>query len=226
MYCAYILIDTKDFKVFYVGKTHINRLKIRKSEHRSHSQKRRNKRANKIKKLLREGCDFHILPVKFYKTEKEAYEDESNVISLYKNRGYNLCNSTEGGEGLRNPTKETRKKMAQNARERFMKDQNPSKKPEVKKLRSEFFKKNNPMHNPQIKRKAIKAIISSCGKKVCQFSLEGDFIEQFNSIRDASRKTNINREGISRCCREELKTSGGFVWKFFNNFDKLGRIRQ
>ncbi len=222
MYCCYTLIDTRDFDVFYVGKCALDRLNARKSEHKSRAKTLNNHRANKIKKLFREGYDFEIIPTKFYLTEEEAYEDEPNIIQWYRDRGYKLCNATDGGEGLRNPSLETRAKMAENASKRFSGLGNPSKMPHVKKLRSEFFKKNNPMHDPVIKEKAIKAIKASCAKLVGQYSQEGKLINTFESIREAAKQVKIGREGISRCCQDKLKTSGGFVWKFLNNSNRLG----
>lgn len=39
----------------------------------------------------------------------------------------------------------------------------------------------------------------------------------YNSIKEASRKTNINKKNISYCCRkvEHYKTAGGYHWKFY-----------
>ena len=222
MYCCYTLVDTRDFDVFYVGKTRLDLLNIRKNQHKYETKRRNDKRSNKIKKLLKKGYSFEIIPTKFYKTEEEAYKDEENIINYYRNRGYNLCNTTPGGEGVRNPSLETRKKLSKNASERFSGDGNPSKRPEVKAKRAKFFKENNPMYNEKIKTKTIKAIMKSCAKKVCQYSLEGEYINTFDSIKDASRKTGKCRYGISGCCNKKLKTSGGFIWKFDSNINDLG----
>lgn len=53
-------------------------------------------------------------------------------------------------------------------------------------------------------------------KKVQQFTIDGEFVAEYDSIRDAARKTNINRTGIKRCCEGDkwYKKSGGFVWKY------------
>lgn len=222
MYCCYTLIDTKDFDIFYVGKSSLDRLNDRKSEHIYSSKNKKNYRSNKIRKLLKEGFNFHIIPIKFYLTEEESYQDETNMINLYKNMGYKLCNTTEGGEGLRNPSVETRKKLAKAASKRFSGLGNPSKMPHVKKLRSEFFKKNNPMLDPIKKEKIIESIKASCAKPVLQFSKTGDFIKEYESIREAARVLETGKEGISRCCHGKLKTSAGFVWKFSNESKKLG----
>lgn len=52
-------------------------------------------------------------------------------------------------------------------------------------------------------------------KPVLQFSLNGDFINEWASKGEAQRKTGIYRGNIGRCCTEG-KTAGGFIWKFKN----------
>ncbi len=62
--------------------------------------------------------------------------------------------------------------------------------------------------------------IGVCGDNSClkvkQLSLKGDFISEFYSMSEASRKTGLQISNISRCCRKERKSSGGFMWEFSN----------
>lgn len=51
-------------------------------------------------------------------------------------------------------------------------------------------------------------------KKVYQYSLSWEFIKQWNSIVDASKKLWIHQWNISACCKWRQKTTGGFTWKF------------
>lgn len=51
-------------------------------------------------------------------------------------------------------------------------------------------------------------------KSVLQFSINGDFIKEYPFIRKAGRDNNINYGGIIRCCKGELKTSGGYIWRY------------
>ena len=39
--------------------------------------------------------------------------------------------------------------------------------------------------------------------------------EIFNGIREASRKYNIDRSDISKCCQGKRKTAGGYKWEYF-----------
>jgi len=50
---------------------------------------------------------------------------------------------------------------------------------------------------------------------VIQFDLKtGKIIYRFNSIKEASYETNINREGISSVCVKKCKSAGGYGWKY------------
>lgn len=53
------------------------------------------------------------------------------------------------------------------------------------------------------------------GKKIQQFDLSGNLINEFNSIREASEKTGIDRKSISNCAKEvkHYNTAKGFKFK-------------
>jgi group I intron endonuclease len=51
-------------------------------------------------------------------------------------------------------------------------------------------------------------------KQVIQLDLEDIFIAKYASVAEASRKTEISKTCISRCCRGERKDSGGFKWNY------------
>ena len=48
--------------------------------------------------------------------------------------------------------------------------------------------------------------------KIKQHDLEGNFIKEYESIQEASRKTGIASMGIGKCVRKTLYSSGGFRW--------------
>lgn len=51
-------------------------------------------------------------------------------------------------------------------------------------------------------------------KSVNQYSLYNEYIKTFLSARRASEELNICHSGIIRCCNGQLKTCGGFIWRF------------
>ena len=48
---------------------------------------------------------------------------------------------------------------------------------------------------------------------VDQYDLQGNFIQTFSSIGEASNKTGISRSGIGNCINGVGKSSGGFQWR-------------
>lgn len=51
-------------------------------------------------------------------------------------------------------------------------------------------------------------------KSVCQYTKDGKLIKEFESVSEASKITNLSPGNISRCCNKEIKTVGGFIWRF------------
>ena len=51
-------------------------------------------------------------------------------------------------------------------------------------------------------------------RPVKQYTLDGQFVSSYESIRDAARKTGINRSGIMDCCKKEIKYTHGFVFRY------------
>ena len=53
-------------------------------------------------------------------------------------------------------------------------------------------------------------------KAVLQYDKQGNFIKEYYSISQASRDTFTDKSHIGHVCRGEMKTSGGFIWKYKN----------
>lgn len=51
-------------------------------------------------------------------------------------------------------------------------------------------------------------------RPVCQMSLSGEFIERYDCIADAERRTGICNQNIGKCCRGRRANAGGFQWKY------------
>lgn len=51
-------------------------------------------------------------------------------------------------------------------------------------------------------------------KKVGQYDLNGKFIKEFNSTREAASQLNLDSSTISKVCRGINKTHGGFIFKY------------
>lgn len=97
-----------------------------------------------------------------------------------------------------NLSKETLQKMSQAAKNR----QGPG----------TFFGKH---HSEKAKRILSKLRM----RPVKMFSLDGNFIKEFDSIKNAAEQMNIHKVAISNCCRGMTKTSGGYIWKYSDSCD-------
>lgn len=67
-------------------------------------------------------------------------------------------------------------------------------------------------HTSWIKGKNIKI---KPDKHVFQYSaIDGKFIKEWSTAKNASIELDCNPEGIGQCCRGNSKTAGGFIWKY------------
>ena len=51
-------------------------------------------------------------------------------------------------------------------------------------------------------------------KPVLQFSKNGNFVNEYPSIKDAKIKTGIDESNIGKVCKGKLNSAGGFLWKY------------
>lgn len=51
-------------------------------------------------------------------------------------------------------------------------------------------------------------------KNIIQYDVNGNLIDEFENIRQASLSTNINYSTIRNCCKGIKQSAGGFIWKY------------
>lgn len=61
---------------------------------------------------------------------------------------------------------------------------------------------------------AKKRTAQALSHHVIQLSLDNNFIAEYNSLAEAEKQTGIGHGHISRVCRGERKTTGGYIWKY------------
>lgn len=54
----------------------------------------------------------------------------------------------------------------------------------------------------------------SMSKSVLQFDKNGNFIKEWISANEVGRILKLHQPNISRCCKGERKTCGGFIWRY------------
>ena len=92
---------------------------------------------------------------------------------------------------------------------------------------------NNPMygkkHTDEVKVKMSKnnhmngknGGLAPISKKVDAYSLEGEFMQTFDSMKEAGESIGRSSTGINNCIKGRSKTCGGFIWKYK---DRTGNI--
>lgn len=54
-------------------------------------------------------------------------------------------------------------------------------------------------------------------KPVDMYSLDGEFIKRWGTIKEASKELNIAATHITDCCKGKYKKSGGYIWRYAAN---------
>ncbi|MBR1578558.1 MAG: hypothetical protein IJ653_08265 [Bacteroidales bacterium] len=79
------------------------------------------------------------------------------------------------------------------------------------------FKKDYPDVPPQ-----IDLNITNLNKRnVLQFSLDGVFIKEWESVLDAERGTGTHESGIRQVCYGKYRQCNGFMWRYRDEFDEI-----
>lgn len=65
----------------------------------------------------------------------------------------------------------------------------------------------------------------SNAKRIYQYSISGDFIQEWDCISSASKMLGINNSNISMCANHKRNNAGGFRWEYFYA-DKISNIEK
>lgn len=74
-------------------------------------------------------------------------------------------------------------------------------------------------------KKILKKIQEQSKIKVNQYDTNGNFIQSFESFRDAGKSLNINHGNISRCCSGIYKHTGGYIFKKENDKENINSLK-
>lgn len=236
MYKLYCLAETDTGRVFYIGITK----RTLKERLQSHSWSSMTKKGIKWKSTTPKSKHIRHL-----RTKKIAFEivgllesaEKSNIeaaerqyISFAKRLGFNLTNSTSGGQGMldyqhkpetikrlrrlnsgkgnpnwnKSPSEETR------AKQRKALKGKPRPRPKdyegwrrrISENHADVSGANNPMYNKP----------SPTRKKIAQYTLEGVKIAEYPSATAAARAIGLSRVTVSNCASGRSPSAGGFKW--------------
>lgn len=130
-------------------------------------------------------------------TKEEAEDVEQKLIAEYDSikNGYN----TENGGSVNKHTEESRKKLSENSPWNGRKH-----------TEEELKKMSESQKGKRIGAENVRS------KRVAQYNLQMHLIKVWDCTRDAERETGINHANISRCCNKTYQTSGGFIWRYYD----------
>lgn len=63
--------------------------------------------------------------------------------------------------------------------------------------------------------------ITTNKKRVLQFSLDGKFIREWDSIIEIENNIKCHESGVRQCCYGKYRQSGGYMWRFRDEFDDI-----
>ena len=158
-------------------------------------------------------------------TRKKISEANKGKIPWMKGKKHTEETRKKISEAIKDKplSKETRKKISESliGHPGYMKGKKHTE--EAKRKISEHNKgkyaPNKGKHLSEETRKKISETLKSNpdksrAKKVIQYDLNNNYINTFNSITEASIKTNGDKNGICQTCKGRRITSGGFIWKY------------
>lgn len=157
-----------------------------------------------------------------YCTEQELDEREMYYINLYNsiNNGYNLSNGGKTNRGFKWSEEQKDKKRGKNhplyGKPAYNKGIPMTKEQKhlISKRQKEYYETHDGFfkgkhHNDETKKK-----LSRSKKKtpIIQYTLDGKYVNEFESICEASRITNIDKGSISSCVGRKINTVEGFIF--------------
>jgi hypothetical protein len=189
----HIRLDTN--KPFYIG------IGSSTNYSRAHEKCRRNSHWTRIVNKTSYKIDIVLDDL----TWEEACIKEKEFISLYgrldNNTGY-LCNHTDGGEGIYNPSDEIRKKKSQSMMGKNKGFSNGMTKLENRKKLSDSRKGR------------FMGIEHSRSVGVNCYNLNNEFIKKYDCLMDAQRETSVPNSNIVKVCKGERNHAGGYIWRY------------
>jgi len=215
----------------YIGQSiNINR---RMNQYKNQSCQAQKKLYNSINKYGWESHKFeiiHELPEDVKQEVLDRYEQL--YIDLYRDCDFELMNLREAG--IRGKlSEEGRKKLLSYNIGKTMSKESIEKMIETKKRN--YIKENHPMYGKlrgeEVKQKISKTKLSKKikqseeiiekrfknNKKVLQYTLDNALVKEWRSANQAFKTLNISADSIRKCCRNEFRHAGKFIWKYKNN---------
>lgn len=208
----YALVDPRDDRVRYVGKT-IRTLEQRLYFHFYSLRREKNKRCSWMKSLLKQDLKPNIILLEEFPYRKDWFDREIYWIAYYRSLFSDLLNMTDGGDGNNNQvfSKEAIEKRAARLRGVPCKEET-----KLKIAKAHKGKRNSEIHNYNTR----EGIIKLQGRPILQFTKDNIFIKEWRCTTDACKDLKLGTDyrhaasGISAVLRKLKHTAYGYIWKY------------
>lgn len=168
-------------------------------------------------------------------TKEEAEQKEIELISYYNSNnedyGYNLSSGGESGSKGYKHTEEARKHMSENrkGKKNAMYGKHHTEetieKERIKHLRENLSEET--IYKMSVAKKGKKRDRKSVEKQIDTMSNQVICLETkivYKNTIEAGIKNNLDRSSISKVCRKERETCGGYHWAYLKDLDENSRI--
>jgi group I intron endonuclease len=222
----YTLSDPNTNIVKYVGKTINPKIRFRTYIKQAKKGKRNNLVINWVKSLLKNNMEPKMEIIDEIDGPWEWLEQY--WISQMKAWGFKLKNMTDGGDSNPMDNLQNRVKVSNHMKNLIKSSEwceNISKSKKGVPVHSDeqkdkYSKMNSGEGNPMFNKKHTNESLKKMKLPVLQYSLEGEFIKEWESAADVERETDMLARSINRCAKGDRATAYGYLWSYKN---KKGR---
>lgn len=193
--------------------------------------KTKDSRENKHKKTFGSQITYTYID-EVNSLNKEDWEPlETKWIQHYIDLDYDVVNiRRKGGSGPEYLSEETKqrkskamtgKKHSEETLQKMRKPKSNTDRMRKPKSTSEKLRKpKSEQHIQNMRKPKPEEFGLKISKPVLQYNIDGTFIKEWSSIKEANTYTKVNRSNISACCKNRYKTAGNFIWKYKDVLEK------
>ena len=235
----YGLVDPRNDEIFYIGFTMY--LKKRYNVHLNVNGSRKVKnlyKDNVIREILNENLKPEMRVLDSCEKKKNSIENkyehellEIKYIKEYREKGINLTNLTDGGDGGGTKTKKAYQYSEDGV---FLKEY--SSHIEIMKRYNIDSTLISKVIDQKVKKSYRETYFFSSKEKanifkfkktrkyitpIVQYTLDGIFVRNYKSQREAARETNITQSNINCCLNGKYNQTGGFYWYYMNKIPEI-----
>lgn len=198
----------------YIGQTHFS-VEKRWKEHIRDSHKEFLQNRLLYKAIKKYGIEnFDIVSIEEVSNEL-LNEREKFWIKFFNSYGDNGYNMTLGGEDASINRKYNYDEIAKSLQD----NKNIKETALLHNCNKSTVSEIGRLYNIKIENNGNKAMKEKYGIKISQYDKQGNFIQNFESVRDAGKWCEENGTGegaasnISKCIKGKIKTAYGYLWK-------------